>query len=74
MGPDSLNIGQNSGINLLEMQAYVWRHVCVSGWGWAFSVYVCGMRRDFTGGWGGGFKRERIKFYRHASYLTEFAV
>ena len=41
-----LSIGQISGMNLLEMQALVWRYVCVCGGGGALFLYVCG-------GWGG---------------------
>ena len=41
---DYLNIGQISGMNLLEMQAYVWRCVCVCVWGGGvLFVCMCGL-------------------------------
>ena len=43
-----LNMGQNSGMNLFEMQAYVWKCVCRRGRG-GFRVYSCGAWGAFGG-------------------------
>ena len=59
---DYLNIGQISGVNLLEMQALVWRCVCGE------TFCMCVGRGGGGGGWrmkGGGIKIvSRARFVR----------